>query len=64
VQKHLIFLGVPASKTGQKDLDKLGMALNKLAEEDPTFRVRFDDETNQTVISGMALSVVPSIKTT
>lgn len=37
----------------QKDLDKLGMALAKLAEEDPTFRVRYDEETNQTVISGM-----------
>ncbi len=37
----------------QKDLDKLGMSLNKLAEEDPTFKVRYDDETNQTVISGM-----------
>lgn len=37
----------------QKDLDKLGMALAKLAEEDPTFRVKFDEETNQTVISGM-----------
>jgi elongation factor G len=37
----------------QKDTDKMGMALNKLAEEDPTFRVRYDDQTNQTVISGM-----------
>jgi len=37
----------------QKDLDKLGMALSKLAEEDPTFRVRYDEDTNQTVISGM-----------
>jgi elongation factor G len=37
----------------QKDLDKLGMSLAKLAEEDPTFRVKFDEETNQTVISGM-----------
>jgi elongation factor G len=37
----------------QKDLDKLGMSLAKLAEEDPTFRVRYDEETNQTVISGM-----------
>ena len=37
----------------QKDLDKLGMALAKLAEEDPTFRVRYDEDTNQTVISGM-----------
>ena len=37
----------------QKDLDKLGMSLAKLAEEDPTFRVRFDEDTNQTIISGM-----------
>jgi elongation factor G len=37
----------------QKDLDKLGMSLAKLAEEDPTFRVRYDEETNQTIISGM-----------
>jgi elongation factor G len=33
----------------QKDLDKLGMALNKLAEEDPTFRVKYDEDTNQTL---------------
>lgn len=37
----------------QKDLDRLGMSLAKLAEEDPTFRVRYDEDTNQTVISGM-----------
>jgi elongation factor G len=37
----------------QKDLDRLGMSLAKLAEEDPTFKVRYDEETNQTVISGM-----------
>ncbi len=37
----------------QKDLDKLGMALAKLAEEDPTFKVKYDEDTNQTVISGM-----------
>jgi len=37
----------------QKDLDKLGMSLAKLAEEDPTFKVRYDEDTNQTVISGM-----------
>ncbi len=35
------------------DQDKLGKALYALSEEDPTFRVRTDDETNQTVISGM-----------
>lgn len=37
----------------QKDLDKLGVALVKLAEEDPTFRVRTDQDSGQTVISGM-----------
>ncbi|MDX2135516.1 MAG: elongation factor G [Saprospiraceae bacterium] len=46
-------IGLAIEPKTQKDLDKLGMALNKLAEEDPTFRVRFDEETNQTVISGM-----------
>ena len=35
------------------DQDKLGIALNKLAEEDPTFRVHTDTETGQTIISGM-----------
>lgn len=35
------------------DQDKLSIALNKLAEEDPTFRVKIDQETGQTIISGM-----------
>ena len=35
------------------DQDKLGMGLQRLSEEDPTFRVRTDDETGQTLISGM-----------
>ncbi len=35
------------------DQEKMGMALSKLAEEDPTLRVRTDDETNQTIIAGM-----------
>src|ERR687897_2706397 len=35
------------------DQDKLGSGLQRLAEEDPTFRVRTDDETGQTIISGM-----------
>jgi elongation factor G len=35
------------------DQEKMGMALRKLAEEDPTFKVRSDEETGQTVISGM-----------
>jgi len=40
----------PKTKAEQ---DKLGVALAKLAEEDPTFRVRTDDETGQTIIAGM-----------
>jgi elongation factor G len=39
-------------KTHQ-DQDKMGIALNRLAEEDPTFRVRTDEESGQTIISGM-----------
>lgn len=35
------------------DRDKLSVALQKLAEEDPTFRIRYDEETNQTIVSGM-----------
>jgi len=35
------------------DQEKMGMALSRLADEDPTFRVRTDEETNQTIISGM-----------
>jgi elongation factor G len=37
----------------KSDQDKLGIALQKLSEEDPTFRVRTDEETGQTIISGM-----------
>jgi elongation factor G len=37
----------------QADQDKLGLALQKLSEEDPTFRVHTDDQTGQTIISGM-----------
>ena len=46
-------IGVAIEPKSQKDLDKLGMALAKLAEEDPTFKVKYDKDTNQTVISGM-----------
>ena len=46
-------IGVAIEPKSQKDMDKLGMALAKLAEEDPTFKVKFDKDTNQTVISGM-----------
>ncbi len=37
----------------KSDQEKMGMALAKLSEEDPTFRVKTDEETNQTLISGM-----------
>jgi len=37
----------------QADVDKLSVALNKLAEEDPTFKVRIDENSGQTIISGM-----------
>ena len=47
----VIGIAVEPKTTG--DLDKLGIALAKLAEEDPTFTVKSDHETGQTVISGM-----------
>ncbi len=46
-------IGLAVEPKTQKDLDKLGIALGKLAEEDPTFTVKSDHETGQTVISGM-----------
>ncbi len=46
-------IGLAVEAKTQADVDKMGMALAKLAEEDPTFRVKFDEETGQTIISGM-----------
>ncbi len=46
-------IGIAVEPISQKDVDKLGVALAKLAEEDPTFRVQTDEESGQTVISGM-----------
>ena len=46
-------IGIAVEPKTQTDLDKLGVALGKLAEEDPTFTVRADQETGQTIISGM-----------
>ncbi|MBQ6253160.1 MAG: elongation factor G [Bacteroidales bacterium] len=46
-------IGIAVEPKTQTDLDKLGVALGKLAEEDPTFTVRSDNETGQTIISGM-----------
>ncbi len=62
-EKHLIALesmtfpepviGLAIEPKTQKDMDKLGLALNKLSEEDPTFRVKTDEDSGQTIISGM-----------
>jgi elongation factor G len=46
-------IGVAIEPKTQADLDKLGVALNKLAEEDPTFKVKTDEDSGQTIISGM-----------
>ena len=46
-------IGIAVEPKTQKDMDKLSMGLAKLAEEDPTFRVSTDEQTGQTVISGM-----------
>ncbi|MBQ3619020.1 MAG: elongation factor G [Bacteroidales bacterium] len=46
-------IGVAIEPKTQADLDKMDLALTKLAEEDPTFRVNVDSETGQTIISGM-----------
>jgi len=46
-------IGIAIEPKTQQDLDKLGIALSKLSEEDPTFTVRSDSETGQTVINGM-----------
>ena len=46
-------IGIAVEPKTQQDLDKLGIALSKLSEEDPTFTVKSDHETGQTVISGM-----------
>ena len=46
-------IGLAIEPKSQADVDKLSVALGKLTEEDPTFTVKTDDETGQTVISGM-----------
>jgi elongation factor G len=46
-------IGLAVEPKTQQDLDKLGVALGKLSEEDPTFQVHSDEESGQTVISGM-----------
>jgi len=46
-------IGVAIEPKTQADIDKLGIALGKLAEEDPTFQVKIDNDSGQTIISGM-----------
>jgi elongation factor G len=46
-------IGISVEPKSQKDIDKLTTGLMKLAEEDPTFRVKTDEDSGQTVISGM-----------
>jgi elongation factor G len=46
-------IGIAVEPKTQADLDKLGNSLAKLAEEDPTFRVKTDEDSSQTIISGM-----------
>jgi elongation factor G len=46
-------IGIAIEPKTQADVDKLALALNKLAEEDPTFQVRIDPDSGQTIINGM-----------
>lgn len=46
-------IGIAIEPKTQADADKLGMALGKLSEEDPTFQVKTDEDSGQTIISGM-----------
>ena len=46
-------IGIAIEPKTQADLDKLGVALGKLAEEDPTFQVKTDEDSGQTIVSGM-----------
>jgi elongation factor G len=46
-------IGIAVEPKTKSDVDKLGMALGKLAEEDPTFQVKTDEASGQTIISGM-----------
>ncbi len=46
-------IGIAIEPKSQPDVDKLGVALNKLSEEDPTFQVKTDENSGQTIISGM-----------
>ena len=46
-------IGIAIEPKTQADMDKLGLGLNKLSEEDPTFQVKTDEDSGQTIISGM-----------
>jgi len=46
-------IGIAVEPKSKADVDKLGMSLAKLAEEDPTFQVKTDEASGQTIISGM-----------
>ncbi len=46
-------IGIAIEPKTQADIDKMGIALNKLAEEDPTFQIRSNVDTGQTTINGM-----------
>jgi elongation factor G len=53
IQVPASVIELKVSPVTRKDQDKLGEALNKLANEDPSFHARFNDETEETIISGM-----------
>src|SRR5207302_8393362 len=53
VDARELVIAVAVEPKTKGDQDKLGAGLQRLTEEDPTFRVRSDDETGQTLISGM-----------
>jgi elongation factor G len=46
-------ISIAVEPKAQADVDRMGMAISKLVEEDPTLRVRTDEETGQTILSGM-----------
>ncbi len=53
IQAPTPVISVSATADGSKEVEKLGAALNKLSMEDPSFQVTYDDETRETIISGM-----------
>lgn len=53
IQSYDPVISVAVEPKTSQDQDKLSMALEKIMEEDPTFKVKYDEETGQTVISGM-----------